>query len=320
VLHEFVPNEGDAWEYTLDVLDRFHEDVVVHRVRPVDSVPEQWPGGLLDRALLPIPDEVDELVGSYLQSAQLLGERVAELHLALAGTGGHEPPSPPEPFTPHHRRSVYQSLRNITGRTLRLLRSSLGGLSEPDRDAAMRVLAAEDEILARFRVLVGRRLDSQRIRTHGDLHLGQVLFTGRDFLIIDFEGEPARSLSERRAPRTPLRDVAGILRSFDYAVHASLRDQVARGVVEEGSPAESALAVWSQRWRDGVSAAFLGAYLRHVEGAPWSASDREEIAVLLDTCLLEKALYELGYELNNRPSWVGMTLSGLLDLLERPPG
>jgi maltose alpha-D-glucosyltransferase/alpha-amylase len=319
ILHEFVPNEGDAWEYTLDVLDRFHEDVIVNRARPVDTAPEPWPGGLLDRALAPIPDDVDELVGSYLQSAQLLGERVAELHLALAGSGGHEPPSPPEPFTPHHRRSIYQSLRNITGRTLRLLRASLGGLPESDRAAAERVLGAEDEILARFRVLVGRRLRSLRIRTHGDLHLGQVLFTGRDFLIIDFEGEPARSLSERRAPRTALRDVAGILRSFDYAVHASLREQVARGVVEEGSAAEREVGTWSRRWRDGVSAAFLGAYLRRVEGAPWSPADREEIAVLLDTCLLEKALYELGYELNNRPSWVGMTLRGLGDLLDDAP-
>ncbi len=319
IVHQFVPNEGDAWQYTLDVLDRFHERIVAERSRPFPEAPEPWPGTLLERAAAPIPADVDELVGSYLQSAQLLGERVAELHMVLAGGGGHEPASAPEPFTPHGRRATYQSLRNITGRTLRLLRASLDTLEDDDRAMAERVLAAEGRLLRRFRALADRRVASLRIRTHGDLHLGQVLFTGRDFLIIDFEGEPSRAISERRNPRTAMRDVAGMLRSFHYATVSSAREQVARGVVEPGSPAERDLELWSRRWFDGVSAAFLGAYLDRVGDVPWLASDRDELAMLLDTCLLEKALYELGYELDNRPTWVPLALRGILELIETVP-
>jgi len=315
ILHQYVPNEGDAWTYTLDALDRFHEQVVVSRVRSEEAAPpEPWPGDLIQRAAEPPPADVDELVGSYLQTAQSLGRRVAELHSALAGDGGHEPVTPPEAYTPHSLRSSYQSLRNLTGRTMRLLRAAMADLAEDDHIIAQRVLAAEERILGSFRLLVGRRLTSQRLRIHGDLHLGQILFTGRDFLLIDFEGEPARSLSERRAVRTPLRDVAGMLRSFHYAGQTSLREQAARGLVEEGSPAAHDLAAWSRRWYEGVSAAFLGAYLEEAAGRTWLATDPEETALLLDTCLLEKALYELAYELNNRPTWVGVALRGLDEL------
>lgn len=314
-----MPNEGDAWRYTLDVLGRFHEHVAAERSGPFPTAPEPWPGTLLKRALAPIPEEVDELIGSYLQSAQLLGERVAELHSALAGGAGHEPPSAPEPFTPHGRRATYQSLRNLTGRTMRLLRGALGTLDDDDRAAAERVLAAEGRLLRRFRELADRRLTSLRIRTHGDLHLGQVLFTGRDFLIIDFEGEPGRAMSERRNPRTAMRDVAGMLRSFHYATASAVREQVARGVIEAGSAGERDLDLWTRRWYDGVAATFLGAYLVRAGDAPWLAADRDELTLLLDTCLLEKALYELTYELNNRPSWAPLALRGLLELLESVP-
>ena len=128
------------------------------------------------------------------------------------------------------------------------------------------MLAAEDDILRRFSALIDRRLTAKRIRCHGDLHLGQVLFTGRDFMVIDFEGEPARSLSDRRVKRTPLRDVAGMLRSFHYATFTALLDQSARGLVEADSPAAIELEAWGRHWYDAVSAAFLGEYLRAARG------------------------------------------------------
>ncbi|MEQ8835047.1 MAG: maltose alpha-D-glucosyltransferase [Miltoncostaeaceae bacterium] len=315
IVHEYVPNEGDAWEYTLDVLDRFHEETVVERLHHLEApVPDR--ADPIARARAGVTDAADSLVGSYLQSAQQMGDRLAELHHVLAGSDGGEPPSPTEPYTPHHRRSVYQSLRNITGHTLRMLRAALPDLAEADRPAAERALAAEAAILDRFRTLVDMRLTSRRIRTHGDLHLGQILFTGRDFLLIDFEGEPARSLADRRITRTPLRDVAGMLRSFHYATHASLSEQVARGVLEPGSPAEREVAAWARSWCDSVSAVFLGAYLAGTDGASWMPADPRELAVLLDVSLLEKALYELGYELNNRPAWTGVALEGLLELVD----
>jgi maltose alpha-D-glucosyltransferase/alpha-amylase len=317
ILHEFVPNEGDAWQYTLDALSRFYEEVVTERIQPGAAPPPAWKGSLLDHAERPVPEETDELVGSYLQSAELMGRRIAELHGALAGDAIDG--LAPEPFTPHYQRSVYQSMRNLTGRSMRLLRRTLPTLGEREREAAEHVLSIQDELLRRFSGLIDRRLTAKRIRCHGDLHLGQVLFTGRDFMIIDFEGEPARSLSDRRVKRTPLRDVAGMLRSFHYATFTALLDQSARGLVEADSPAAIELEAWGRHWYDAVSAAFLGEYLRAAEGAPWLPEDRDELALLLDTSLLEKAVYELGYELNNRPPWVPIALMGLRDLVKATP-
>jgi maltose alpha-D-glucosyltransferase/alpha-amylase len=315
ILHEFAPNEGDAWQYTLDALGRFAEEAVTDRIRPGAQPPEPAPAGLLERARAPIPEEVDEVVGSYLQSAQLMGRRLAELHAALTGDGG-DAALAPEPVTPHYQRSVYQSARNLTGRTMQLLRRRLPSLGERERAEAEALLARDGEVLRRFAALIDRRVRASRIRIHGDLHLGQVLFTGRDFLIIDFEGEPARSLSERRTKRTPLRDVAGLLRSFDYASVTALLDAVARGLVEADSDAARELDAWMRHWRDGVSAAFLGSYLEAAGDAPWIPADPDALALVLDTALLEKAIYELAYELNNRPDRVAVPLRGIRDLLD----
>jgi maltose alpha-D-glucosyltransferase/alpha-amylase len=315
ILHEFVPNEGDAWQYTLDALGRFSEEVVTERIHPGAEPPDAEPDTLLERAGRPVPEEADEVIGSYLQSAQLMGRRLAELHAALAGDGT-DPALAAEPVTPHYQRSVYQSARNLTGRTMQLLRRALPTLGERDRADAEDLLARDGDVLRRFSALIDRRVRAARIRVHGDLHLGQVLFTGRDFLIIDFEGEPSRSLSERRVKRTPLRDVAGMLRSFHYAAVTALLDAVARGLVEADSDAARELAAWGAHWNDWVSAAFLSAYLETAADAPWIPTDPDALALVLDTALLEKAIYELAYELNNRPDWVAVPLRGIRDLLD----
>jgi maltose alpha-D-glucosyltransferase/alpha-amylase len=162
--------------------------------------------------------------------------------------------------------------------------------------------------LARFRRLVGRSLTSKRIRTHGDYHLGQVLYTGNDFLIIDFEGEPSRSLNERRLRRSPLRDVAGMLRSFDYAVHSALQEQ--RRSASRGLPSASS---WGVSGRAG-SAPSSGLHWIGDEGPP--DGRRDEIELLLDVYVLEKAVYEMAYELNNRPDWLTVPLQGILELVQ----
>ena len=315
ILHDFVPNEGDAWQYTLDALSRFYEWVVTERIENGAPAPEPPRRGLLERAQRPVPLESDELVGSYLQSAQLMGRRIAELHAAFAGET-MDPGLAPEPFTPHYQRSVYQSMRNLSGRALQLLRSSLPRLGPREREDAEFILASERAILDRFATITRGPLAAMRIRCHGDLHLGQMLFTGRDFMVIDFEGEPARSLSDRRVKRTPLRDVAGLLRSFHYATFTALLDQSARGLVEPESDAARELGLWGRAWNDAVGSAFLGAYLEASAGGAWVPESRADLRVLLDTSLLEKAIYELTYELNNRPLWVPIALMGLRDLLD----
>ncbi|HBX42569.1 MAG TPA: alpha-amylase, partial [Deltaproteobacteria bacterium] len=161
--------------------------------------------------------------------------------------------------------------------------------------------------------ILDRKITAMRIRVHGDYHLGQVLFTGKDFLIIDFEGEPAHTLSSRRIKRSPLRDVAGMLRSFHYASNAPLIGKTGGSAFRTDDAAR--LEPWGHCWNLWVSAAFLKAYLKGASQASFLPRSREELSSLLSVYLLEKSIYELGYELNNRPDWVKLPLRGILELL-----
>jgi maltose alpha-D-glucosyltransferase/alpha-amylase len=168
----------------------------------------------------------------------------------------------------------------------------------------------------RFHSIVGSKLSGARIRCHGDYHLGQVLYTGKDFVIIDFEGEPAHRLTERRIKRSPLRDVAGMIRSFDYASQTVLHSQMANILQKEELPD---FHDWARYWSLWTSTQFLAAYLNKTSGATFTAQTTDEIQLLLDVFLLEKAVYELGYELNNRPTRVRVPLAGILQILESQP-
>ncbi|HWN42891.1 MAG TPA: maltose alpha-D-glucosyltransferase, partial [Thermoanaerobaculia bacterium] len=211
ILHGFVANEGDAWTYTLDILGRYFERVMStggdHAFAAAPAEP------LVELASREVPTEARERIGIYLQSAQLLGQRTAEMHIALASRPD-EPDFAPEAFSLLYQRSLYQSMRTLTGRTFQLLRQQLGVLPDTALPDAEAVLGAQDRVLERFGTLLSGKIPATRIRCHGDYHLGQVLYTGKDFVILDFEGEPARPLSERRIKRSPFRDVAGMLRSF----------------------------------------------------------------------------------------------------------
>jgi maltose alpha-D-glucosyltransferase/alpha-amylase len=310
ILQGFVPNEGDAWHYTLDQLTGYVERALV-RVAHGESAPDPS-GSPLARTAQEPPAIVGELLGSDLEPARLLGRRVAELHLALA-SHRDDPAFAPEPFGHLYQRGLYQSMRNLTGRTFRILRERLTTLPAAVAEPAGRLTRLESQVLETFRQFV-QPLSGERIRGHGDLHLGQVLRTGTDFVIIDFEGEPARSLVERRLKRSPLRDVAGMLRSYDYARHTAARAALERGVVPPG--ALPALEGWMAFWRAWVSSAFLRAYLHHLEGSTLLPRTRAELGRLLRLLLLEKSVYELGYELNSRPEWVGLPVQGILELLE----
>jgi maltose alpha-D-glucosyltransferase/alpha-amylase len=306
ILQGYVPNEGDAWQFTLDSLRDYLDDVQTRK--PEENEPPVPRGASLAAlADLDVPPIAQEMIAPYLEAARLLGRRTAELHAALASSPD-DPDFAPEPFTDLYQRSMYQSMRSLTSQVFRLLRNRSEQIPQ-----AIQILDLEGVVLARFRQIVDRRIEAVRIRTHGDFHLGQVLYTGRDFIIIDFEGEPARPLSERRIKRSPLRDVAGMIRSFHYAAYTALR-------IKTGGPTRSEnpsfLEPWVLYWYTWVSAQYLHSYL---EGAVWAGilpSSMPEIEVLLDALLLEKAIYELRYEINNRPDWVRIPIQGILHLLE----
>jgi maltose alpha-D-glucosyltransferase/alpha-amylase len=313
ILEKFVPNEGDAWRYTLDVLGHYYDRIAASPVRDERAAALLPPDPLVDLAGRDTPQGVPEVVGEYLAVAQLLGQRTGELHAALASDRA-DAAFAPEPFTALDQRSLYQSVRALARRTLQALRRRLRDLTEPERSQAQRVLDSEEQILRRARAILDRKITGARIRCHGDYHLGQVLHTGKDFVIIDFEGEPARPLGERRIKRPPLRDVAGMLRSFNYAAEVALAQQAARGVAETAE-ARAALEWGARIWHRWVSVAFLRGYLPAAGRAAILPEHPDQVQALLDIHLLEKAIYELGYELNNRPDWVRIPLAGILSML-----
>jgi maltose alpha-D-glucosyltransferase/alpha-amylase len=306
ILQGWVVHETDGWSYTLDNLKQYFEHCLARKYEESElPVPRRH---LIDLADGETPGAAQAAIGGYLALAGLLGQRTAEMHLALASVSDDVNFSP-EPFTPHYRHSLYQSLRTFAYKTFSLLRERLANIPEGFRAQAADVLAAENRLMGRYHVLIERNIAAVRLRCHGDFHLGQVLFTGKDFVIVDFEGEPARTLGERRIKRSPLRDVAGMLRSFDYAAIVGLRTNGHRpdDVV--------ALAPWTRLWNLWVSVAFLRRYLQIAGRGSFLAKSREDLKTLLDILALDKAVYELNYELNNRPDWVDVPLRGILELL-----
>jgi maltose alpha-D-glucosyltransferase / alpha-amylase len=297
LLQRAVPNEGDAWTVTLDAVGRYYERVLE---RKADLQKEMTPPGAL----------LDELIGGiYPDKAKLLGKRTAELHLALA-SGTNHPGFAPEPFNAMAQRSVYQNMRASLRRIFTLVGKRLAHLPDAFRDEASEVLAAEEEILAREKRLLDRRTNAAKIRIHGDYHLGQLLYTGKDFVILDFEGEPARALSERRLKRSALRDAAGMMRSFQYAAYSTLWQPAMR---KEDVPF---LERWADLWYRQMSSVFLQSYLQTTADAIFIPKNSDDLQIMLEAYLLDKAVYEIGYELNHRPTWVVIPIRGIKHILQ----
>jgi maltose alpha-D-glucosyltransferase/alpha-amylase len=304
----FVQNQGDAWTFSLNSIRQSFSRVLAELPRSDQSSGKYGSGRAADIDSLP-QEHLDYLGAFFLEMMSLLGRRTAQMHLAL-GRDSADPQYKPEGFSMLYLRSLYQSMRSQTRRTIGFLKQRLNQLPEQIRPYAEAIAGNEDEILRRQNSIMGRKMEGKKIRVHGDYHLGQVLFTGKDFVIIDFEGEPARPLGERRIKRSPLRDVAGMIRSFHYAVHSVYAEHV-QTRPEDGE----VLKPWVSIWFDTVSNLFLAAYFRETEGAGILPADEEDLSVLFEAYLLEKALYELMYELNNRPDWAAIPIRGLCDLL-----
>jgi maltose alpha-D-glucosyltransferase/alpha-amylase len=296
LLQSAVPNESDVWARTLDAVGRYYERVLGRK-------------GDFQNQTAPPASLLDELIGGvYPEKAKLLGQRTGELHLALA-SNNDDRAFAPEPFNAMAQRSVYQSMRTSLRRAFTLLEKKLSNLSKVSREEAKEVIAAEQEILAREKRLLDRRSNAAKIRIHGDYHLGQVLYTGKDFVILDFEGEPARALSERKLKRCALRDVAGMMRSFQYAAYSALWQPAMR---TEDIPF---LERWADLWYRQMSSVFLQSYLKTTAGAIFIPQNSEDLQIMLEAYLLDKAVYEIGYELNNRPDWVVIPIRGIKHIL-----
>jgi maltose alpha-D-glucosyltransferase/alpha-amylase len=203
-------------------------------------------------------------------------------------------------------------MRNFARHNLQRLRRGLDRMPEHNRPLADKVLAQESEILKRLRAVNETPLDAWRIRCHGHFHLGQVLYTGKDFVFVDFEGDPSRPLGERRLKRPPLRDVAGMIRSFDYISRAALFKQVELGILSEAHL--SALEPWAVFWYRWVSAIYLKAYLEAMRPSHLLPPTKAQTTVLLEAYLLSKALDECAAELSHRPEWVQIPLRGALEM------
>ena len=309
VLHGFVQNQGNAWRYTLDALSQFFESALT-RHESEHTTPEQNHPLELLRAEFPQP--VHELIGTYVDSAGLLGRRTAELHQAL-NSEKIDPLFAPEPFTDHARQAFYHGMLGLTTQTVQLLRQQLPTLPAAAQEEARKLLEKEDQIRLFFRPVPERRVPAARIRLHDDLRLEQILYTGKDFIFVGFGGRADRPLSERRIKRPPLRDVAGLLLSFEYAAHAVLFDQVP-GVTSRPETAPS-LAFWAGYWRDWVSAMFLKSYLETVDAKALLLENDADVRLLLNVFLMERALEELGRELMERPAWAVVPIRLILRLL-----
>ncbi len=309
LVQEFVANEGDAWNLTLSEIELFL-DRVLSRQAPQGAPPAPPPGRFTEAARASLPVAMQELSGRYFSLARQLARRTAEVHLMLA-SDPTDPAFNPEPFTAQHQQSIFQWSHARLARTFEALRRRQATLPASAQQLAALLLPEEKTLDDQLRQVTRRRIEVARIRCHGDLHLGQVLFTGDDFVIIDFEGEPARPSSERRYKRCALRDAMGMVRSFSYATETVLRGPRVR------AEDRSVLVPWTEAWTQWVSAVYLGAYLQAIDGSPLAPVEDEYRDLLLEFYELEKVIYEIEYELNNRPDWLPIPMAGLVRMLER---
>lgn len=286
LLTERVDTQVDAWTTTLQELSSYWD-----RVARCDQ------------------HESPELLGTFLADVEQLGRRTAELHAALA-SGDSDPAFAPEPLTQTQLDQLIDTISRELSHTCRLLENA--SLASTDaHELAARTTKAGQQELARLSGLKLTGTEVQQIRCHGDYHLGQVLWTGSDWMIIDFEGEPDRPLLERREKRCALKDVAGMIRSFHYASSAA-----SVGLIDAPADSISNVQRWQNYWYQSCRDTFLHGYFEDIPSARFMPRDENLRQQLLDLFLLEKVLYELRYEIQNRPDWLSIPLSGLASVLK----
>jgi maltose alpha-D-glucosyltransferase/alpha-amylase len=303
LLHEFVPNQADGWRFTLDALGTFYDRTLTGagRLQDLPVPPRNW----REPAGTPLP--VQQAIGPYLETARLIGRRTAEFHLALA-SDTQDPSFAPESFTPVDQRSFYQSLRGQARRSFDLLHKRIDDIPAGLQSEIRRAFDVESKLLDRLRDILTHKVEALRIRCHGNYHLEQLLYTGKDIVIIDLDGEANRPLSERRRKQLPLMDVATMIRSFQSAALTALYSGNLR------SDDKAKLEPWCRFWQGWVTAAFWTAYVERTSGHRLLPEPAGERSLLLEFSILRRILRELASELQKAPERLRIPIRGLIDL------
>ena len=314
VLHGLVRHQVGGWDQALDELDRYFERAAASADPAPEPMAVSAEVGLLTGGQVQVPELTIQRLGWYIDAVQRLGRRTADLHLALASDQDSEAFAP-RPLATADFDRIAEAASTQARAVFALLGDDAGKWSPAVRTLAPMVLPLLPRLLDELAALPSKLpQDLLATRIHGDYHLGQVLWDEGDFYILDFEGEPVRPLHERRQRQSPLRDVAGMMRSFSYAVYARL------AVWQDRQPEDAArLAPWARFWEESVSSVFLHSYRAAANSAAFVPADPAGFDALLRLFLLEKVIYEIQYELNNRPAWVHVPLGGLAGLLGMSP-
>jgi maltose alpha-D-glucosyltransferase/alpha-amylase len=308
VLQEYVPNETDAWSYTIDNLRVFFETALAGtEVQPLDGPPDL--AALLKEKTR---DDARTMLGNYLGMMEQLGRRAAELHLSLAKSGEYE--FTPEPFTEFYRLGLFHSMLGQRNRVFQQLRHNLDNLPPAGRADAEKLILEQDKVTRMLQFLRDKRLGGLRLRIHGNLNLHNVLYTGRDFSFVDFEGQPERPVSERRIKRSALRDVAGLLQSLFDAAHGAIYGQIP-GIIQHDAAIQK-LEPWAITWYGWVASELLRGYFSTPGIDDLLPPSREDSIRLLEIYVIEQSLRNISENLLARPEWIRSPVRSILNTIE----
>jgi trehalose synthase-fused probable maltokinase len=307
LMQELVPNQGDAWKYMLEEVDRIFDNLNTKKIL-ISKLPDIE---LFKRLRLnDVPHEIIDWAGlNIFLKIQTLATRTAEMHIAL-GSDIHETAFTPLTYNGDYSVWLKNRLTYQFQNRLNILENNLHKLDGLALELANQFLDHKKEIRKAFLDFDWTQMKSERIRIHGDYHLGQVLVNGDDFYILDFEGEPESTIRDRKVKQPPLKDVAGMFRSFHYAIYATIFNSNDKYPFEQEDLFQAGEILY--KYFVGV---FLNTYTEVAQGGNLNIGYLKEIDFLLKYCLLEKAIYELGYELNSRPRWSVIPLRGIASIM-----
>lgn len=315
VMQEMVERHGDGKTYVIERVNNFIERLLARDRNQIEAILAVERGTLSQPVgFSELPAETQELLGRRAaEQARLLGIRIGQMHLALASSLGQKEFAP-EDFSLHYQRSLFAGLQPLVRETYQRLQRNLTRLPSELRPDVEWLLAHQNDVLNHFRRIYQKKLDTSKIRIHGSLQLDNILLTGRDIAIRDFGGDPGRSYSERRLKRSPLRDVASMIRSFYYTAYEAFlqSDQVTGGDIRQR------LLPYANTWAQFMSGFFVKAYLETVASSALVPAHADDQQLMLETYLLEKAIIDLNDELHHRPDWVRLPLTLIQSIVMKP--